>query len=74
MPGRLLTLLPRSFAAPVMAAGSISREMEIGITPTIIASEIEWGDEADRAERSTLLKQIGQWRSAWSIPAKPGSR
>jgi murein L,D-transpeptidase YafK len=40
--------------------------LQIGITPVIIASKIDWSDEADRNERTALLKEIEQWRSDWA--------
>ncbi len=44
----------------------LGSHLQIGITPVIIASQIDWSDEADRTERAALLKEIEQWRSDWS--------
>ncbi|OIR11377.1 L,D-transpeptidase catalytic domain [mine drainage metagenome] len=44
----------------------IGSHLQIGITPVIIASKIDWSNEADRADRASLLKEIEQWRSDWA--------
>jgi murein L,D-transpeptidase YafK len=44
----------------------IGSHLQIGITPVIIASKIDWSDDADRADRASLLKAIEQWRSDWA--------
>jgi len=44
----------------------LGTHLQIGITPVIIASKIDWSDEADRAERAALMKEIEQWRSDWA--------
>ena len=44
----------------------LGSHLQIGVTPVIIASKIDWSDEADRTERSALLKEIEQWRSDWA--------
>lgn len=44
----------------------IGSHLQIGITPVIIASKIDWSNEADRADRAALLKEIEQWRSDWA--------
>lgn len=44
----------------------IGSHLQIGITPVIIASKIDWSDDADRADRASLLKEIEQWRSDWA--------
>ena len=44
----------------------LGSHLQIGVTPVIIASQIDWSDEADRAERSALQKEIEQWRSDWA--------
>ena len=44
----------------------IGSHLQIGITPVIIASKIDWSDEADHADRASLLKEIEQWRSDWA--------
>jgi murein L,D-transpeptidase YafK len=44
----------------------LGSHLQIGITPVIIASKIDWSDETDRTERASLLKEIEQWRSDWA--------
>jgi murein L,D-transpeptidase YafK len=44
----------------------LGSHLQIGVTPVIIASQIDWSDEADRTERAALLKEIEQWRSDWA--------
>ena len=44
----------------------IGSHLQIGITPVIIASKIDWSNEADHADRASLLKAIEQWRSDWA--------
>lgn len=44
----------------------IGSHLQIGITPVIIASKIDWSDDADRADRASLLKEIELWRSDWA--------
>jgi murein L,D-transpeptidase YafK len=44
----------------------LASHLQIGITPVIIASQIDWSDEADRTERAALLKEIELWRSDWA--------
>jgi len=44
----------------------LGSHLQIGITPVIITSKIDWIDDADRTERAALLKEIEQWRSDWS--------
>jgi len=45
---------------------SVSRLLQIGTTPVIIADEIEWADAATvEAERHALAAAIEAWRSDW---------
>ena len=44
----------------------LGRHLQIGLTPVIIASTIDWSDDADHADRAGLLKAIEQWRSDWA--------
>ncbi len=45
---------------------SISRHVQVGTTPVIIADEVEWSDAATiEAERAGLAAAIEQWRSDW---------
>jgi hypothetical protein len=40
--------------------------MQVGMTPVIIAEEVEWTDAAAvRAERASLAQALEQWRLDW---------
>ena len=44
----------------------LGAHLQIGVTPVIIASTIDWSDDADRADRAELQKTIELWRSDWA--------
>jgi murein L,D-transpeptidase YafK len=45
---------------------ALGRQMQIGLTPVIIADEIEWSDAAAlQAERASLAAALEQWRADW---------
>lgn len=45
---------------------SVGRYVQVGVTPVIIADEIEWSDsDALEAERQSLLETVEAWRSDW---------
>jgi murein L,D-transpeptidase YafK len=45
---------------------SVGRQLQIGLTPVIIADEIEWSDAAAlEAERASLAGALEQWRADW---------
>ncbi|MDH4192081.1 MAG: L,D-transpeptidase family protein [Betaproteobacteria bacterium] len=45
---------------------SVGRYVQIGLTPVIIAEEIEWTDAAAiEADRSSLAAAMESWRAAW---------
>lgn len=45
---------------------SLSKNLQIGLTPVIISNSIEWLSFDDwQNERSTLNKEIDEWRSDW---------
>jgi murein L,D-transpeptidase YafK len=45
---------------------SVGRYVQVGLTPVIIADEVEWSDsKAVEAERSSLAAAVEQWRSDW---------
>jgi murein L,D-transpeptidase YafK len=45
---------------------SLGQRLQIGLTPVIIADEVEWVDAATLdAERSSLAAEIEQWRADW---------
>ncbi len=43
----------------------IEKNLQVGVTPVIITSRMDWSEEADRKERAALLDSIEQWRSDW---------
>ncbi len=44
----------------------LEQSLQVGLTPVIITSHMEWSDDADRADRTALLQAVEQWRSDWS--------
>lgn len=45
---------------------SVARHVQVGLTPVIIADEIEWADAAGvAAERAALAGALEQWRADW---------
>ena len=45
---------------------SLGRQLEIGLTPVIIADEVEWSEpRALEAERASLAAVLEQWRADW---------
>jgi murein L,D-transpeptidase YafK len=45
---------------------SVGRFMQVGMTPVIIAEEVEWADAAAvQAERKSLAQALEQWRLDW---------
>jgi len=45
---------------------SVGRYVQVGLTPVIIADEIEWAAAADvEAERTSLAAALEQWRADW---------
>ena len=45
---------------------SLSKNLQIGLTPVIISNSVEWLSFDDwQNERSTLNKEIDEWRSDW---------
>ncbi len=45
---------------------SVGRFMQVGMTPVIIAEEVEWADaDALQAERATLAGALESWRIDW---------
>lgn len=44
----------------------IGKHVDIGHTPVIITSSMDWSDDNDRADRSALLGEIEKWRSDWA--------
>ena len=44
----------------------IGKHVQIGHTPVIITSQMDWSDDSDRADRNSLLGEIEKWRSDWA--------
>ncbi len=45
---------------------SVSRSLQIGLTPVIISDGIEWADASEvQAERKSLAAEIERWRTDW---------
>ena len=45
---------------------SLAKSLQVGLTPVIISSSVEWLSLDDwQSERSSLLKMIEEWRSDW---------
>ncbi len=44
----------------------LGKHLQVGVTPVIITSKMDWSSEADRAERDGLLKEIEEWRKDWA--------
>ena len=40
--------------------------LQVGITPVIIANQMDWGNEQDQIERASLLQEVEQWRNDWA--------
>jgi hypothetical protein len=45
---------------------SVGRLLQVGMTPVVIADEIEWSDAASlEAERESLARALERWRTDW---------
>ena len=44
----------------------LGKSVQVGTTPVIITNQMDWSDDADKAEHAALLKEIEQWRSDWA--------
>jgi murein L,D-transpeptidase YafK len=40
--------------------------MQVGVTPVIIANQMDWSSELDQSDRAALQQEIEQWRKDWS--------
>ncbi|HTN93130.1 MAG TPA: L,D-transpeptidase [Gallionella sp.] len=40
--------------------------LQVGITPVIITSQMDWSTQQDQIERSSLLQELEQWRKDWA--------
>jgi len=70
VPSALYSRPPRSSDGCIVLANpdleSVGRTVQVGLTPVIIADEIEWSDaSALEAERKSLAAAVEQWRADW---------
>ena len=70
VPSNVYSRAPRASDGCIVLANqdleSLSRQLQIGLTPVIIADEVEWVDaSALEAERASLAAEIEQWRADW---------
>ena len=70
VPHELYSRPPRASDGCIVLANpdlvSVSRYVQVGLTPVIIADEIEWADaSALDAERASLAGAIEAWRADW---------
>lgn len=40
--------------------------LQVGVTPVIIANQIDWGTEAERNDLTSLMQEMEQWRKDWA--------
>jgi murein L,D-transpeptidase YafK len=70
VPSNVYSRAPRASDGCIVLANpdleSVSQRLQIGLTPVIIADEIEWVDRsALETERAGLAAEIEQWRADW---------
>jgi murein L,D-transpeptidase YafK len=70
VPAALYSRPPRSSDGCIVLANpdleSVGRYVQVGLTPVIIADEIEWSDAAAvEAQRKSLAAAIEHWRTDW---------
>ena len=44
----------------------IGKHIQVGHTPVIITSQMDWSNDTDRTERDALLGEIEKWRNDWT--------
>lgn len=44
----------------------IGKHVQVGHTPVIITSQMDWSDDSDRADKNSLLGEIEKWRNDWA--------
>ena len=44
----------------------LGKAVQVGTTPVIITNQMDWSDDADKAEQAELSKAIEQWRNDWA--------
>ena len=70
VPSNVYSRAPRASDGCIVLANpdleSLGQRLQIGLTPVIIADEVEWVDAATlEAERASLAAEIEQWRADW---------
>ena len=70
VPAEVYSRAPRASDGCIVLANpdlqAVARQLQIGVTPVIIADEIEWTDAASLdAERASLAAELEQWRADW---------
>jgi len=70
VPSNVYSRAPRASDGCIVLANpdleSLGQRLQIGLTPVIIADEVEWVDAATLdAERASLAGEIEQWRADW---------
>ena len=70
VPSNVYSRAPRASDGCIVLANpdleSVSQRLQIGLTPVIIADEVEWVDRsALESERASLAAEIEQWRADW---------
>jgi len=70
VPADVYSRAPRASDGCIVLANadleSVGRMVQVGLTPVIIAEEIEWSDARSvEAERSSLAAALEQWRADW---------
>jgi len=60
---------PRASKGCVVLANNdfahLGKNIQVGVTPVIITSHMEWSDENDANERADLMSAIEKWRKDW---------
>jgi murein L,D-transpeptidase YafK len=70
VPSDVYSRAPRASDGCIVLANpdleSVGRYVQVGLTPVIIADEVEWSDAAAvEAERASLAAAIERWRADW---------
>ena len=45
---------------------NLGKLLQVGVTPVIITSQMDWIDDQTKADRAALLAEIEQWRADWA--------
>ena len=70
VPSNVYSRPPRASDGCIVLANpdlvSLGRQLQIGLTPVIIADQVEWSDaKALEAERASLAAALEEWRADW---------